>query len=221
MVEDNINILILFIYLSLLVVTVICHDRHSFLGKIIFKSILSLMFFGVALLQTSTLFLYPRWVLVGLGLCLIGDVCMIFSVDIVFFAGLVAFVFGHLAYIAAFLSLADLSVWTIVGIVLVGTASAVFFMRLRSHLGRMKMPVAVYSTAICLMVTAAVTLAGDPRYSIGGRLMVSAGALAFYVSDLFVAREQFFAPRRINLLVGLPLYYVGQFLIAFSIGMLT
>ena len=179
------------------------------------------MFLGVALLQTSTLSFYPRWIIVGLGLCLIGDVCMIFSADIVFLAGLVVFLFGHLAYIAAFLSLADVSAWTIAGILLVGGASAFAYIRLRPHLGRMKMPVGVYGAAICLMVSAAVTLAGDPHYPIGGRLMVLVGALAFYVSDLFVAREQFFGPRRINLLVGLPVYYVAQLLIAFSIGVLT
>ena len=48
----TINILILLLYLSILVVTVVFHDRHSFWGKIIFKPILSLMFLGLSLRQT-------------------------------------------------------------------------------------------------------------------------------------------------------------------------
>jgi len=42
----------------------------------------------------------------------------------------------------------------------------------------------------------------------------------FYVSDIFVARQRFVARQHINRLVGLPLYYAGQFMIAFSIRFL-
>jgi hypothetical protein len=41
---------------------------------------------------------------------------------------------------------------------------------------------------------------------------------AFYLSDLFVARQRFVAPAFANRLYGLPLYYLGQFLLAFSVG---
>ncbi|MDD3992851.1 MAG: hypothetical protein PHV70_11955 [Desulfobacteraceae bacterium] len=38
------------------------------------------------------------------------------------------------------------------------------------------------------------------------------------MSDLFVARQRFVAPAFSNRLLGLPLYYIGQFLLAFSVG---
>ncbi len=45
-------------------------------------------------------------------------------------------------------------------------------------------------------------------------------ALSFYVSDVFVARDRFLKEEFINRLVGLPMYYAGQFLLAFSVGLL-
>jgi hypothetical protein len=43
------------------------------------------------------------------------------------------------------------------------------------------------------------------------------GALGFYVSDVFVARQRFLKSEIVNRLIGLPLYYGGQFLLAFSV----
>ena len=53
-----------------------------------------------------------------------------------------------------------------------------------------------------------------------GNVKILAGAIAFYLSDLFVARDRFLKNDFINRLVGLPLYYLGQFLLAFSVGFL-
>ena len=44
------------------------------------------------------------------------------------------------------------------------------------------------------------------------------GAGLFLVSDLFVARQRFVAPGFVNRLFGLPLYYVGQLLLASTAG---
>ena len=50
--------------------------------------------------------------------------------------------------------------------------------------------------------------------------MVFIGATCFYFSDLFVARNRFLKKEFFNRLIGLPMYYVGQFLLAFSLGLL-
>ncbi|HDP24776.1 MAG TPA: lysoplasmalogenase, partial [Deltaproteobacteria bacterium] len=44
---------------------------------------------------------------------------------------------------------------------------------------------------------------------------------SFYISDIFVARNRFVKQEFINRALGLPLYYLGQFLIAFSLGQLA
>ena len=59
-----------------------------------------------------------------------------------------------------------------------------------------------------MVVVASATLPGgaDPR--------IPTGAVLFYVSDLFVARERFVTPGFVNKALGLPLYYGGQLLLA-------
>jgi hypothetical protein len=70
------------------------------------------------------------------------------------------------------------------------------------------------------MVIGAFTVVGDTRLPSPGRFLVIFGAVSFYISDLFVARDRFLKTEFVNRLIGLPLYYGGQFLFAFSIGLI-
>jgi hypothetical protein len=45
------------------------------------------------------------------------------------------------------------------------------------------------------------------------------GAAVLRVRYIFVARDKFIANEFLNSLLGLPLYYCGQFLLAFSVGL--
>jgi uncharacterized membrane protein YhhN len=80
----------------------------------------------------------------------------------------------------------------------------------------MRLPVLAYMTVLTLMVVGAWTVAGTTEIPPLGRGFVIWGALLFFVSDLFVARQRFVSPGRVNAVIGLPLYYAGQFLLAFS-----
>ena len=62
------------------------------------------------------------------------------------------------------------------------------------------------------------TVVGDQTLNSSGRLLVFFGAASFYFSDLFVARDRFVKTEFANRLLGLPMYYLGQFLLAFSVG---
>ena len=42
------------------------------------------------------------------------------------------------------------------------------------------------------------------------------GAVGFYCSDLFVARQAFVAPGPLNGLIGLPLYFGAQLVFAYT-----
>jgi hypothetical protein len=68
------------------------------------------------------------------------------------------------------------------------------------------------------MVVGAWTVLAAGELTLSGRMLVYIGALSFYFSDIFVARQRFLKAEFINRLVGLPLYYGGQFLLAFSTG---
>ena len=49
--------------------------------------------------------------------------------------------------------------------------------------------------------------------------LIATGATLFYLSDITVALDRFVTgPRFVNRAIGLPLYYGGQFLLAYSIG---
>jgi uncharacterized membrane protein YhhN len=77
----------------------------------------------------------------------------------------------------------------------------------------MKLPVLAYMTVISSMVALAlgtVAAHGDP--------WIAVGAIAFYLSDLAVAREKFVSPGWLNRLWGLPLYYGAQMVLSFAAG---
>jgi uncharacterized membrane protein YhhN len=79
----------------------------------------------------------------------------------------------------------------------------------------MRAPVAAYIVVISVMVAGSVgAAAGDAP------ALVVPAAAAFYVSDVFVARDRFAAPGFINRLLGLPLYYSAQVLFALSTGLI-
>ena len=92
--------------------------------------------------------------------------------------------------------------------------------RLLPSLADMRVPVMAYIIVITAMVIGAFTVLGDTALHSTGRFMVLFGAVSFYISDLFVARDRFLKTEFANRLVGLPLYYAGQFLLAFSIGLI-
>lgn len=84
----------------------------------------------------------------------------------------------------------------------------------------MNVPVLLYVVVITIMVSGAWSVLGDTKLTGLGRMMVFIGAFSFYFSDLFVARDRFLKREFLNRSIGLPLYYAGQFLLAFSVGLL-
>jgi len=152
--------------------------------------------------------------------CLGGDVFLALPQQRMFLCGLVSFLLGHVCYVIGFFSVADLNPWTWGGGALSLAASALIFFWLRPHLGTMQVPVIAYVIVITAMVIGALTVIGDARLPSAGGLLVLCGAVSFYFSDIFVARDRFVKPGFTNRLLGLPLYYGGQFLLAFSVGFL-
>jgi uncharacterized membrane protein YhhN len=83
----------------------------------------------------------------------------------------------------------------------------------------MRFPVIGYVAVITTMVVGgiAVSVHGntvDPT----APLLATSGAIAFYASDLAVARDKFVAKEAVNRAIGLPLYYGAQLLIAWSVS---
>ena len=86
---------------------------------------------------------------------------------------------------------------------------------LKPVVGRMLAPVYAYAAVIMLMLIGGLNALNH----VDDRLLcwsVVAGACLFVVSDLFVARQRFVRPGRINPMIGLPLYYISQFILAMT-----
>jgi uncharacterized membrane protein YhhN len=192
-------------------------DRKPLL---IVKSILSLLFVITALLQLHPVSSYYQYLFVGLILCLIGDVCLALPQKKAFIMGLVAFLVGHVFYIFSFSSLTQIYDWISTWLFIIFCLSALIFLWLRPHLKSMLIPVLLYILVITIMVSGAWAVFRKSSFQISGRCFILLGALFFYFSDIFVARNQFIKEEYRNRLLGLPLYYTGQFLLAFSVGLL-
>ena len=175
--------------------------------KLAWKSLASLGFMWAAL-DGGIPDTVPGWLLLaGLGLSMVGDIALVFERG--FLTGLVAFAGAHLLYSGAFLS-AGTRWATIIPTALIATVA---FVAVRRWLvgkvpPKLRIPVVGYMAIITVMLVTA---------SSSGRLGLYAGAALFYLSDLAVARQRFVAPGFENKLIGLPLYYAGQLLLASAV----
>ncbi len=192
-----------------------CRQRRL---KVVSKTIASLAFVAVGLLRrdgASSALPGETFLLGGLIFGAVGDLLLVFQGPAFFFSGLIAFVIGHVGYIVAFAHVAPPASWLGIPLLLVAAFGASILSSLWAKLGGMRVPVAIYVVTICVMVVAAAAVyaTGAPD----GRI-VAVGAALFAISDVAVARGHFVEDTFANKAWGLPLYYVAQLLIAWSIG---
>ena len=220
MIESMLNELIIVLAILLLSALLYFEKTGNQKGKLPTKTLLSCLFIFAALVQIHPIPGYYYLLLLGLIFCLGGDVFLALPQDRMFLMGLVSFLLGHVFYVIGFFYLADVGRWTWIGCLVGLLVSGGVFLWLRPHLGSMLIPVIAYIIVITVMVVGAWTVLGDAKLNAAGRLLVFIGAVSFYLSDLFVARDRFLKSAFTNRLIGLPLYYCGQFLLAFSVGLL-
>lgn len=191
----------------------VAERRSSQAGKWLAKPIASAAFIAVALGSGALESSYGVCLLAGLLLCLVGDVLLIPATrPAVFRAGVFAFLTGHLAYAAAFLTRPLSLAWLfIAGAVLTLLLWQVWRWLRPTLPAEMRKPVQAYFAVIAVMATLACSLAAA-----GGPATVAVGALAFAASDVSVARDRFVRPQFLNRAWGLPLYYAAQILLAMS-----
>jgi uncharacterized membrane protein YhhN len=196
-----------------------CEKNELQTAKLTVKTILSTLFILTLVFQSRPVPTYFLFLLIGMLFCLGGDVFLALPQSQMFLWGLVSFLVGHLFYVTAFGYTAGTNQWTLIGLLISLVASATVFLWLRPHLGAMKIAVICYLVVISAMAVGAWSMLGADLLRPSGRMLACAGALSFYVSDVFVARQRFVKSAFLNRLIGLPLYYGGQFMLAFSVGL--
>ena len=159
---------------------------------------------------------YGRVLLVAFAFSWLGDLLLLSSEQKAFLAGLGAFLLAHVAFAAAFL------VWGVdwmavaIATPVLALVAVLIGRWLLPHVSAaMRVPVIAYMTALCTMVAFA---AGAAWSRPDARFLLPA-AVAFFISDISVARGQFVSPGISNQVWGLPLYYAAQLAFAASAAM--
>ncbi len=196
-----------------LAVLLLAESRDSALWKALSKPLASAGFIGLAVAAGALETSYGQAVLVALAFSWLGDVLLLSSEQRPFLLGLAAFLLGHVAYAVAFVVYGQNPGWSLGALAILCLPAFVVLRRLGPHLpAAMRLPVYAYVAVISVMVALAVG-----AFAAGAHQSLLVGAVAFYLSDLAVARDRFVAPGFVNRLVGLPLYYFAQVCLAWSV----
>jgi uncharacterized membrane protein YhhN len=187
-------------------------------GKWLTKPVASLAFIGVAIASGAAASQYGQLIMLGLVLCLLGDVLLIpEDRPGVFRLGVFAFLCGHVAFAAAFLTQPLDRRWLALAVVVLAFVLWNVWRWLSPSLpADMRVPVQAYFAVIATMTALACGVTGA-----GATPLVFLGAIAFTVSDISVARDRFVRPGFTNRVWGLPLYYFAQVLLALSPALLA
>ena len=155
---------------------------------------------------------YGRIILLGLTFSWLGDVALIGETQSLFLLGLGAFLLAHIAYIAAFVVFGVSVKWVVVAVLPIALIAITVSLWLAPYIPQeLVIPVRVYTAVISLMVIGAFGTRGQ-----GATILVLAGAVMFFLSDLSVAALRLVQTDMPTYILGLPLYYAGQVCLALS-----
>ena len=169
-------------------------------------------FLAVAILCGALRTRYGQILLAGLVLSFLGDALLIGESRQAFLGGLGAFLLAHLAYVAAFAVQGVNLRW--IAAAAVPVAGIAWFVSnwLAPHTpAELSLPVQMYTIVISVMVVTAFGTRGK-----GASVLILAGALMFFLSDLSVAALRLIQTDFPTYVWGLPLYYAGQLCLALS-----
>lgn len=151
-----------------------------------------------------------RWVLIGLGASLAGDIALLWPQQ-GFLPGLVSFLLAHLAYLWAFTRLKPFASDRWPFVVYTVVAGAILALLWPGVPGALRLPVVAYVIGLASMAAQAAVLwrAGLPR----GAVLALGGAL-FVASDGLLATNKFAGPLPLASLWILATYWSAQWCIA-------
>jgi len=160
------------------------------------------------------------WFLVGILFCLAGDIFLEFPPEKWFKPGLLSFLLGQVCYVIGFNNL--LPQGPVVVAAILASLITVLFVLVTHRMLRglkerrqpkLRIPIVIYALCISLMLYSASVSLIDARWNLAPAVMVSLGALSFYVSDVMNAWARFVGPisnQRLKIMVS---YHLAQLLI--------
>lgn len=163
---------------------------------------------------------YRRWILAGIACSLLGDVLLMLPGDL-FVPGLVAFLFGHACFIAAFLGDSRFAAPPWLLLASLGYGAVNLYLLWDSIGAPLRVPVIVYVVVLASMGGQALVRAqvfarrGDAQAP--AARLAAIGALMFMLSDSLLAWNRFHGPIPWSALWVLGSYYLALWWIARSV----
>jgi uncharacterized membrane protein YhhN len=196
---------------------IVAARRNDRSGYALFKPLTTfIILLGAAWLIWPAPSLYRSVIVLGLALSLAGDILLLLPAKR-FIAGLVAFLFAHVAYLVAFGFANPVAVGQLVWLLpFVALAALVLADRWRAA-GRLRGPMLVYAAVLCAMAWRAAMrgqAAVIPRQTF---LFGFLGACLFAVSDAILTLRRFGRPFAAAQTLELATYWAAQILIALSV----
>lgn len=165
------------------------------------------------------------WFGIGLVWSLMGDIFLMFPPSF-FPVGLAFFLLAHITYIIGFNQTVLMPTWHLIfPFLALSIVDAFGYRRLRRSIlcwprGRwMRYPVLIYVVMISLMVFSALLTWLKPDWPPQAAVLVSLGALLFYISDTVLAFNRICDPIRFGRVIVITTYHLGQ--IALIAGVLA
>ncbi len=156
------------------------------------------------------------WFGFGILFSLLGDIVLLSHTDRMFVLGLVAFLLAHIFYLVGFKNeLLNFTAWSTILILFIYVNGLRLLRRIVSAMqahgrGALSIPVIVYGLVISLMLYAAMTTMYDPAWKTSAALLVTVGAILFWISDLILAWNRFVSPVQHGRVFNMITYHLGQ-----------
>lgn len=163
--------------------------------------------------------------LIGLVFSMAGDIALMLPKGS-FITGLILFLVAHIFYILGFnitlpqISIAGLFILLLISINAIEIARRIIRACVDQGRVRLRIPIIIYTIAISLMLYSALLTLIRPNseWIPLASLLVSLGAILFFVSDSLLAWNRFVAPLRKGDLFVIITYHIAQILIILGAG---
>jgi uncharacterized membrane protein YhhN len=164
------------------------------------------------------------WFGIGLVFSLLGDIFLMLP-GRYFRAGLFSFLITHLMYIIGFNpNLPPVNIASLVLAVLVGITAAQIYNKvvagtIRKGQQGLRIPLLLYTAGISLMLLSALLTLVRPSWDALSAIIVSSGALLFFISDSLIGWNEFvsnFPKSRLYIMIT---YHLGQICIIVGAGL--
>lgn len=191
---------------------------HKRILEYIFKPLVMVFLLLLVFFEPSLASLYLRtWVGIALLCSLVGDVFLMLPDQRYFLPGLVAFLFAHVAYIAAFrMWAAPAGVWFLWVLIAVLASMIIPPMMRKIRAGddyMMRGPVLAYALILSTMLFSTWSVVFRPDWPLLAGVLICLGGSFFYVSDVILAWARFVDARPAYNVAVIVTYHIAQILL--------